>query len=448
MNIDAHDRDPNGDHRHLGQVMDLFHIEEHSPGMVFWHPDGWALFRLIEDYMRAVHAKHGYREVRTPQILNKSLWETSGHWGKFRENMFVTGEQDSAFGYMRSEVSTTEPTDRPVDSSRYRHTDIVRQEYAVKPMSCPGAVTVFGHARRSYRDLPYRLLEMGVVHRFEPSGSLSGIMRLRQFTQDDGHLLCTEDQIAAEAKNYVTMLMEVYKTFGFETWTVKLSTRPEVRAGDDATWDKAEQSLMQACQDLGIAYEILPGEGAFYGPKLEFTLTDALGRPWQCGTLQLDYVLPERFDLTYVGPNGSTTREDGTPHRPVMLHHAVLGSLERFIAILLEHHRGVLPLALAPVQIVVCSVSEKSAGYAADVAQKLRDFYGIRAELDDSADKIGAKIRRHLGRKVGGVAVVGEKEIETGEVNFRRLGEKDGEQMDLSTLAESDLTYPWFLEQP
>lgn len=411
--MEAIERDPDGDHRHLGQVMDLYHIEEHSPGMVFWHPDGWKLFRVVETYMRRVHEAHGYREVRTPQILNRSLWEKSGHWDKFRSSMFTTGAADPVGGI--ADFFDSEP------------------DYAIKPMSCPGHIAVFQHRRRSYRELPYRLLEMGVVHRNESSGSLSGIMRLRQFTQDDAHILCTEDQIVSETANYIEMLGEVYRRFGFDAWTVKLSTRPAVRAGDDALWDKAEHALMNACLQLGVAYEIQPGEGAFYGPKLEFTLHDALGRPWQCGTIQVDFVLPGRFDLGYVGDNGGTTAEDGTPHRPVLLHHAVLGSLERFIGILLEHHRGVLPLDLAPVQTVVASISEKSADYAVKVAEVLTR-YGVRAEVDVGADKIGAKIRHHFNRKVATVAVVGEREAEADEVNVRRLGRKTAEQMSRNDL--------------
>jgi len=361
----------------------LFHLGEEAVGSVFWHPKGWTLYRIIETYMRRRLETAGYLEVRTPQLLDRSLWEASGHWENFRENMFVAESRDE-------------------------------RVLAVKPMSCPGHVLIFRNRLHSYRDLPLRLAEFGSCHRNEPSGALHGIMRVRAFTQDDAHIFCTEEQVTPEAVAFCELLLSIYRDFGFEDVAVKFSTRPVVRAGADETWDLAEQDLENAVKAAGLAYTLNPGEGAFYGPKLEFVLRDALGRDWQCGTLQLDFVMPERLGANYVG-------EDGARHRPVMLHRAIFGSMERFIGILIEHYAGRFPLWLAPVQIVVASITEEAADYAAEVARECAAA-GLRATLDAGNEKIAYKVREHSLAKVPIMLVVGRREAATQAVALRRLG--------------------------
>ena len=373
-------------HRTLGQQLDLFHFEEHSSGMVFWHPNGWKIFKIIQKYMDHVHEKHGYQEVRTPMLLNKSLWETSGHWDKFRDNMFVVDADDT-------------------------------QAYALKPMSCPAHIELYDLVPRSYRELPIRYFEFGVVHRNESSGSMHGLMRVRQFTQDDAHIFCMESQILSETKNYIEMVREVYSQFGFDTFQVKLSTRPAKRMGDDVLWDKAEKSLSDACDSLDIPYVVHPGEGAFYGPKLEFVLQDSLGRDWQCGTIQVDFQLPVRFDLNYITPDGARTE------RPVILHHAVLGSLERWVGVLLEHTSGNLPAWLAPIQAVVIEVSEKSSEHAENLCKFLKGKK-VRCIKDDMDNILSAKIAHYSTLKIPYLLVVGEKEMQTNTVSVRQHGSK------------------------
>jgi threonyl-tRNA synthetase len=379
------------DHRRLGRELDLFHFQEESPGSAFWHAKGWTIWRLIEAYIRRRLEAAGYVEVRTPQILDRTLWERSGHWEKFREHMFT----------VESEHRTL----------------------AVKPMNCPGHVQIFKQRLQSYRDLPLRMAEFGSCHRNEPSGALHGLMRVRAFTQDDAHIFCTEDQITGETGAFTDLLLSVYRDFGFEEVRIKLADRPAVRAGDDATWDRAEEALREAVRRIGIEVELNPGEGAFYGPKLEYVLQDAIGRDWQCGTLQVDFVLPERLDATYIG-------EDGNRHRPVMLHRAILGSFERFIAIVLEHHAGRLPLWLAPVQAVVTTITNEADHYAAEVAGRLREA-GIRVALDTSSDKIGYKVRQHSLAKVPLIYAVGRREAEERTVALRRLGSRAQESLAL-----------------
>ncbi|HEV2101118.1 MAG TPA: threonine--tRNA ligase [Stellaceae bacterium] len=371
------------DHRRLGRELDLFHLGEEAVGSVFWHPKGWTLYRIIETYMRRRLEQAGYLEVRTPQLLDRSLWEASGHWENFRENMFIAESRDE-------------------------------RVLAVKPMNCPGHVLIFRNRLHSYRDLPLRLAEFGSCHRNEPSGALHGIMRVRAFTQDDAHIFCTEEQVTAEAVAFCELLLSIYRDFGFEDVAVKFATRPAVRAGADETWDLAEQDLENAVKAAGLAYTLNPGEGAFYGPKLEFVLRDALGRDWQCGTLQLDFVMPERLGATYIG-------EDGARHRPVMLHRAIFGSMERFIGILIEHYAGRFPLWLAPVQIVVASITEEAATYAAEVAHACTAA-GLRTVLDTSGEKISYKVREHSLAKVPVMLVVGARESASRAVAFRRLG--------------------------
>ncbi len=371
------------DHRKLGKELDLFHIEEHSPGMIFWHNKGWTIYRTLENFIRGKLQRNGYIEVKTPILVDKSLWEASGHWEKFRENMFVS-EAD------------------------------VDKTLVVKPMNCPCHVQIFRQGSKSYRDLPLRMAEFGTCHRNESSGSMHGIMRIRGFVQDDAHIFCTEDQITSETIAFCKLLMEVYKTFGFTEVKVKFSDRPPVRAGEDATWDKAEGALKEAVNAAGLEWELNPGEGAFYGPKLEFVLRDAIGRDWQCGTLQVDFVLPERLDAEYIG-------SDGAKHRPVMLHRAILGSLERFIGILIEEYSGKFPLWLSPVQVVVATITDAASDYALDVVKQLRDA-GIRAEADLTNEKINYKVRAHSHNKIPVLFVVGAKEAEQGSVAIRRLG--------------------------
>lgn len=374
------------DHRRLGKQLDLFHLQDEAPGMVFWHPRGWTLWQTIEQHMRRELDAAGYREVKTPQILDKTFWEQSGHWENYKDNMFTTQSE--------------------------------KREYAVKPMNCPGHVQIFNHGLRSYRDLPMRLAEFGSCHRNEPSGALHGLMRVRGFVQDDAHIFCTEEQITAEAKAFNELVMKVYRQFGFEQVAVKLSLRPEKRAGSDETWDKAEQGLRDALTACGIAWEELPGEGAFYGPKVEYHIKDAIGRSWQCGTIQLDFVLPERLGAEYVTENNGRAR-------PVMLHRAILGSMERFIGILIENHAGSFPLWLAPVQMVVMNITEKQAAYCEEVVEKLRQA-GFRAETDLRNEKIGYKIRDNSQYRYPYQIVVGDKEKENGQVAVRRKGEDLG----------------------
>lgn len=374
------------DHRKLGKQLDLFHLQDEAPGMVFWHPKGWALWQTIEQHMRRELDAAGYREVKTPQIMDKTFWEKSGHWDNYKDNMFVTSSE--------------------------------KREYAVKPMNCPGHVQIFNHGLRSYRDLPMRLAEFGSCHRNEPSGALHGLMRVRGFVQDDAHIFCTEDQIVDEARAFNELLVRIYRQFGFNDVSVKLSLRPEKRAGSEAIWDKAEQGLRDALTACGVEWEELPGEGAFYGPKIEYHVKDALGRSWQCGTLQLDFVLPERLDAEYVTENNDRAR-------PVMLHRAILGSLERFIGILIENHAGSFPLWLAPVQLVIMNITEKQADYCQQVAAKLRAA-GLRVEVDLRNEKIGYKIRDNSQYRFPYQIVVGDKEMQEGKVAVRRKAEDLG----------------------
>jgi threonyl-tRNA synthetase len=380
------------DHRRLGRELDLFHLGEEAVGSVFWHPKGWKLFRIIESYLRGRLEAAGYQEVKAPQLLDRSLWEKSGHWENFRENMFIAESRDE-------------------------------RVLAVKPMNCPGHVLIFRDRLRSYRELPMRLAEFGSCHRNEPSGALHGIMRVRAFTQDDAHIFCTEDQITGESIAFCRLLLSVYRDFGFEDVAIKFADRPAVRTGSDETWDHAEQSLRDAVETAGLAYTLSPGEGAFYGPKLEFHLRDALGRDWQCGTLQLDFNMPERLGASYVG-------EDGARHIPVMLHRAIFGSMERFIGILIEHYAGRFPLWLAPVQIVVASITSEAADYAAEVVSACKAA-GLRAELDASNEKIAYKVREHSLAKVPIMLVVGRREAASRSVALRRLGGNDQEALAL-----------------
>jgi len=387
------------DHRKLGKEMDLFHMQEEAPGQVFWHPNGWRIYTTLQDYMRRMQNKDGYQEVNTPQVVDRKLWEASGHWDKYQENMFIV----------------------EVDEEHAREKSI----NALKPMNCPCHVQVFNQGLKSYRDLPLRIAEFGSCNRYEPSGALHGIMRVRGFTQDDGHIFCGMDQIEAETKKFIAFLAKVYADLGFENWTVKLSTRPEKRIGSDETWDILEQSLGDACKAAGYDFEVLPGEGAFYGPKLEFTLTDAIGRNWQCGTLQVDTNMPERLGATYIG-------QDGDKHMPVMLHRATLGSFERFIGILIEEHAGKLPFWLAPRQVVVAAIVSDCDDYCLEVVEKLRAA-GIRAEADLRNEKINYKVREHSLGKVPVILACGMKEVEERTVSTRRLGEK---QTKVQTLDE------------
>jgi threonyl-tRNA synthetase len=382
------------DHRRIGRELDLFHVQEEATGSVFWHPKGWTLFRIAEGYIRRRLEADNYQEVKTPQLLDRALWEQSGHWEKFRAHMFTFAESEE-------------------------------KTLALKPMSCPGHVQIFRQHLHSYRELPLRMAEFGSCHRNEPSGALHGIMRVRAFTQDDAHIFCTEDQITSESVAFCELLLSVYRDFGFTDVRVKFSDRPPVRAGSDATWDKAEAALKAAVEAAGLAYTLNPGEGAFYGPKLEFVLRDAIGRDWQCGTLQVDLVLPERLDAHYVG-------EDGQRHTPVMLHRAILGSFERFIAILIEHYAGKLPLWLAPVQVQVLTITSEADGYARQVADALKQA-GLRAATDLRNEKINYKVREHSLMKVPLLLVVGKREAEEGTVALRRLGGERQEILALQT---------------
>jgi threonyl-tRNA synthetase len=382
------------DHRRLGKELDLFHQQEEAVGAVFWHPKGWTLYRTIENYIRGRLEKSGYVEVRTPQLLDRSLWEASGHWEKFREHMFTIVDEGE------------------------------KRVLAVKPMNCPCHVQIFRQHLHSYRELPLRMAEFGSCHRNEPSGALHGIMRVRAFTQDDAHIFCTEDQITAESIAFCELLQSVYRDFGFKDVSVKFSDRPPTRAGADAVWDKAEASLKQAVEAAGLPYTLNPGEGAFYGPKLEFVLRDAIGRDWQCGTLQVDFVMPERLDANYIG-------EDGQRHRPVMLHRAILGSLERFIAILIEEYAGKFPLWLAPVQAMVLTITEDANSYAEEVRAACAAA-GLRVGIDLANEKINYKVREHSLAKIPALLVVGKREAQEKTVALRRLGGKDQENLALA----------------
>jgi threonyl-tRNA synthetase len=399
------------DHRKLGKEMELFHMQEEAPGQVFWHPNGWTIYTQLQDYMRRQQTRGGYVEVNTPQVVNRHLWEKSGHWANYQENMFIV----------------------EVDEEHAREKTI----NALKPMNCPCHVQVFNVGLKSYRDLPLRMAEFGSCARYEPSGALHGIMRVRGFTQDDAHIFCEESQIESETKRFIEFLSRIYRDLGFESFKVKFSTRPEKRAGSDETWDRAEGALANATSAAGYAYEVNPGEGAFYGPKLEFVLTDAIGRDWQCGTLQVDFVLPERLDATYIGA-------DGAKHRPVMLHRATLGSFERFIGILIEEHAGKLPFWLAPRQVVVASIVSDADAYVEEVVAALKKA-GVRAEADTRNEKINYKVREHSLGKVPVILAVGAREVEERTVSLRRLGETQTSVTNLneivSTLAK-DATPP------
>ena len=378
------------DHRKLGREMDLFHMQEEAPGQVFWHPNGWRIYTELQDYMRRRQRAGGYVEVNTPQVVNRQLWEKSGHWESYQENMFIV------------EVDEDHAREKTVN--------------ALKPMNCPCHVQVFNQGMKSYRDLPLRMAEFGSCNRYEPSGALHGIMRVRGFTQDDGHIFCTEEQIETETKIFIEFLSEIYAELGFTNWAIKLSTRPEKRIGSDAIWDQLETSLGNACKAAGYEYDIQEGEGAFYGPKLEFVLTDAIGRDWQCGTLQVDSNMPERLDASYVG-------QDGNKHQPFMLHRATLGSFERFIGILIEEHAGKLPFWLAPRQVVVASIISDADDYVHEVVAAL-NASGVRAEADVRNEKINYKVREHSVGKVPVILAVGAREVEERTVTVRRLGEK------------------------
>ncbi|HPK31346.1 threonine--tRNA ligase [Ottowia sp.] len=384
------------DHRKLGRELDLFHIDEHSPGTVFWHPKGWTLWQEVEQYMRRVYRDNGYLEVKGPQLLDKGLWEKTGHWDKYRENMFTTESE--------------------------------KRDYALKPMNCPGHILIFKQGVKSYRDLPLRYGEFGACHRNEPTGGLHGIMRVRAFTQDDGHIFCTEDQILDECTAYTTLLQKVYQDFGFTDIIYKVATRPEQRIGSDEIWDKAEHALMESLRASGCQFEIAPGDGAFYGPKIEYTLKDAIGRQWQCGTMQVDFSMAERLDAEYVG-------EDGARHRPVMLHRAIVGSMERFIGILIEQHAGAMPVWLAPVQVVVTGITDAQADYVQSVAKTLRN-QGLRVATDLRNEKITYKIREHSLQKLPYILVVGDKEKEAGAVAVRARGGQDLGVMPLDAFSQ------------
>ena len=384
------------DHRKLGRELDLFHLDEHAPGLVFWHPKGWTVWQQVEQYMRTIYRDNGYQEVKGPQILDQSLWEKTGHWDKYRDNMFTTESE--------------------------------KRDYALKPMNCPGHILIFKQGIKSYRDLPLRYGEFGQCHRNEPTGGLHGIMRVRGFTQDDGHIFCTEDQILDECVAYTALLRGVYQDFGFTNIIYKVATRPEQRIGADAVWDKAEHALMESLRRSGCEFEIAPGDGAFYGPKIEYTLKDALGRPWQCGTMQVDFSMAERLSAEYV-------TESGERRPPVMLHRAIVGSLERFIGILIEQHAGALPVWLAPVQVVVACITSGQAAYAEEVVKTLQK-QGVRAAVDLRNEKIAYKIREHSMQKVPFILVVGDKEKASGAVAVRARGNLDLGVMPLDTFVQ------------
>ena len=384
------------DHRKLGRELDLFHMDDHAPGLVFWHPNGWTLWQMVEQYMRQVYRDNGYLEVKAPQILDKTLWEKTGHWDKYRENMFTTESE--------------------------------KRDYALKPMNCPGHILIFNQGIKSYRDLPLRYGEFGQCHRNEPTGGLHGIMRVRGFTQDDGHIFCTEEQILDECVSYTALLQKVYKDFGFNDIIYKIATRPLQRIGSDESWDRAEHALMQSLKASGCNYIISEGDGAFYGPKIEYTLKDAIGRQWQCGTIQVDFSMPERLGAEYVG-------EDGARHRPVMLHRAIVGSLERFIGILIEQHAGALPVWLAPAQVVILNITDAQAEYALDVVKKLKN-QGFRVVYDLRNEKITYKIREHSMQKLPYLLVMGYKEMAAGTVAVRARGNIDLGVMTLEAFSQ------------
>ena len=377
------------DHRKLAKQMDLFHMQEEAPGMVFWHPKGWSIYVALQNYIRKKQIANGYDEINTPLVVDRKLWEASGHWDKYRENMFIT------------EIDEEHANEKRVN--------------ALKPMNCPCHVQVYNHGLKSYRDLPIRLAEFGACHRYEASGTMHGLMRVRGFTQDDGHIFCTEDQIESETASFIALLSNIYTDLGFDTFDIKLSTRPEVRVGSDEVWDKAENALEAAIKKLDLPYSVEEGGGAFYGPKLDFVLTDAIGREWQCGTFQADFNLPERLDAEYVG-------EDGTKHRPVMMHRAILGSFERFLGVLIENYAGKLPLWLAPTQIVFMTVTDEVSDYASGLKAQC-DALNLRAELDLRNEKIGYKIREHSNAKVPLMAVIGKEEMTSNTVSIRNLSE-------------------------
>ena len=390
------------DHRKLGREMNLFHMQEEAPGQIFWHPNGWTIYTTLQDYMRRRQRADGYVEVNTPQVVSRKLWEASGHWESYQEHMFIV------------EVDEEHAREKTVN--------------ALKPMNCPCHVQVFNVGLKSYRDLPLRMAEFGSCNRYEPSGALHGIMRVRGFTQDDAHIFCTEDQIEAETRKFIEFLSSIYAELGFHNWRIKFSDRPEKRIGSDESWDVAEAALANACKAAGYEYEMNPGEGAFYGPKLEFVLTDAIGRDWQCGTLQVDPNLPERLDANYIG-------QDGAKHRPIMLHRACLGSFERFIGILIEEHSGKFPLWLAPRQVVVAAIVSDADDYAMEVAAALTAA-GVRAEVDLRNEKINYKVREHSVGKVPVILAVGMREVEEKTVSVRRLGETKTETETLDAILE------------
>tara|TARA_Y100000590_G_scaffold433894_1_gene551504 strand:+ start:11896 stop:13806 length:1911 start_codon:yes stop_codon:yes gene_type:complete len=385
------------DHRKIGKELDLFHLQEEAMGSVFWHPKGLTIYKLCESYVRKKLDKANYKEVKTPTLIDRKLWEASGHWEKFRENMFITQGED----------------EKPM---------------ALKPMNCPAHVQIFKQGIKSYKDLPYRMSEFGSCHRNEPSGALHGIMRVRAFTQDDAHIFCTENQINSETENFCKLLTQIYNDFGFKKINIKFADRPKIRAGDNSVWDQAENALQKAIDTVGLPYEKDPGEGAFYGPKLDFILTDTIGREWQCGTLQVDFVLPERLDASYID-------EKGTKKRPVMLHRAILGSMERFIGVLIESTSGKFPLWLAPIQLVIASITDDAADYARLVHQKFIEN-NLRADLDNRNEKISYKIREHSSNKIPIILIVGKKEIENQSVSIRRLGSNDQQVQPLRTTIE------------
>jgi threonyl-tRNA synthetase len=384
------------DHRKIGKLQNLFHAQEEAPGMVFWHENGWTLYQQVEQFMRKVFRDNDYKEVHTPQVIDKSLWEKSGHWDKFRENMFTTQSEN--------------------------------RDYAVKPMNCPAHIQIYNQGLKSYRDLPLRLAEFGSCHRNEPSGTLHGIMRVRNFTQDDGHIFCTRNQIQDEVSTFIDLTFSVYKHFGFEDIDIKLSTRPEKRVGSDESWDKAEQALADALNNKNINFEIQEGEGAFYGPKIEFVLKDCLEREWQCGTLQVDFSMPERLDATFVN-------EDGNKETPVMLHRAIVGSLERFVGILIEHYAGAYPNWLAPIQVGILNISKNQEQYCQNIDKQLKE-QGIRTTLDLRNEKIGFKIREHSMQRYPYLIVLGDKEMEAGKVAVRKRGGEDLGQMSIAEFVE------------
>ena len=390
------------DHRKLGKEMDLFHFQDEAPGMVFWHPNGWTIYRELQNFVRKRLVDNGYVEINTPQVIDRKLWEASGHWDKYRENMFIT------------EIDEEHANEKRIN--------------ALKPMNCPGHVQIYNQGIKSYRDLPLKFAEFGSCHRYEPSGTMHGLMRVRAFTQDDGHIFCTENQIESETGLFIKFLSSVYADLGFKSFDIKLSTRPEMRVGSDEIWDKAELALETAIKNLGYPYKIDEGDGAFYGPKLDFVLTDAIGRDWQCGTFQLDFNLAERLDAEYVG-------EDGKKHIPVMIHRAILGSFERFIGILIENYAGKLPLWLAPRQVVIASITSDVNSYVNEVAFLLKEM-NVRVETDTRYEKISYKVREHSASKVPVIMVIGKKEMEEKTISIRRLGSSENTSFSLNDIVE------------